>query len=243
MTKVNIAATIAPKGRLDHTLLAKIERDHHAIDIIELRIDQWQTDIDRLLQDNLEQLVTLSFKPQILVTYRTESQGGQGVLDEQNYLALLKRLAKVQGIDMVDVEWHNHLPFDIYHQCISHLKAQHKAVILSHHNFQHTPESEALHFIFYKMSQFPADYLKLAVMPENQSDVLRLLDVLSITAQSVDQQVIGISMSSLGVISRTAQGLFGGTMSYGCIDTPKAPGQIQVTQLHDIINFYQKYDN
>ena len=76
-------------------------------------------------------------------------------------------------------------------------------------------------------------------MPENQSDVLRLLDVLSITAQSVDQQVIGISMSSLGVISRTAQGLFGGTMSYGCIDTPKAPGQIQVTQLHDIINFYQ----
>ena len=85
---------------------------------------------------------------------------------------------------MVDVEWHNHLPFDIYHQCISHLKAQHKAVILSHHNFQHTPESEALHFIFYKMSQFPADYLKLAVMPENQSDVLRLLDVLSITAIS-----------------------------------------------------------
>ena len=46
-------------------------------------------------------------------------------------------------------------------------------------------------------------------------------------------------MSKLGTISRTAQGLFGGAVSYGCLDNPKAPGQIQVETLSAQLKLYQ----
>ena len=38
-------------------------------------------------------------------------------------------------------------------------------------------------------------------------------------------------MSDIGLVSRTAQGVFGGTVSYGCLNEPQAPGQIHVEEL------------
>ncbi|PTK52891.1 3-dehydroquinate dehydratase, partial [Staphylococcus nepalensis] len=49
----------------------------------------------------------------------------------------------------------------------------------------------------------------------------------------------GISMSHLGLVSRTAQGVFGGSISYGCLGEPQAPGQIHVTKLKEILTLYE----
>ena len=76
-------------------------------------------------------------------------------------------------------------------------------------------------------------------MPHGKQDVLNLLSTLSETVDSVPQQVIGIAMSKLGMISRTAQGLFGGAVSYGCLDQPKAPGQIHVETLKCQLKMYE----
>jgi len=46
-------------------------------------------------------------------------------------------------------------------------------------------------------------------------------------------------MSSLGKVSRIAQGVFGGTLSYGCIEEPQAPGQIHVSKLKSMVSFYE----
>lgn len=89
------------------------------------------------------------------------------------------------------------------------------------------------------MHQMNPDYLKVAVMPYSKEDVLNLLSALSATVDTVPQQVIGIAMSKLGIISRTAQGIFGGAVSYGCLDNPKAPGQIQVETLRAQLRLYQ----
>ena len=69
--------------------------------------------------------------------------------------------------------------------------------------------------------------------------IFNLLSALSATVDTVPQQVIGIAMSKLGIISRTAQGIFGGAVSYGCLDNPKAPGQIQVETLRAQLRLYQ----
>ena len=62
-----------------------------------------------------------------------------------------------------------------------------------------------------------------------------LLEAVAYTSEAISQQVIGISMSHLGLVSRTAQGVFGGTVSYGCLGEPQAPGQIHVKELKTII--------
>ena len=54
----------------------------------------------------------------------------------------------------------------------------------------------------------------------------------------MDCKVVGISMSKLGLISRTAQGVFGGALTYGCIGEPQAPGQIDVTDLKAQVTLY-----
>lgn len=68
------------------------------------------------------------------------------------------------------------------------------------------------------MSQLGANHLKIAVMPRTTQDVLVLLQALSETSDALQQWVTGISMSQLGLISRTAQNTFGGALSYGALE-------------------------
>ena len=89
------------------------------------------------------------------------------------------------------------------------------------------------------MQSFSPDYIKVAVMPKNKQDVTNLLMAMSDSADSVNPRVIGIAMSKLGLVTRTAQGVFGGTVSYGCLDTPKAPGQIHVSVLREQLKIYE----
>lgn len=57
------------------------------------------------------------------------------------------------------------------------------------------------------MQKFNPEYVKLAVMPHNKNDVLNLLQAMSTFSDTMDCKVVGISMSKLGLISRTAQGV------------------------------------
>ena len=71
------------------------------------------------------------------------------------------------------------------------------------------------------MNQLNPDYVKIAVMPQDK-DVATLLEAVATSADTLDAKVIGISMSKVGLVSRTAQGVFGGTVSYGCLGEPQA---------------------
>ena len=46
-------------------------------------------------------------------------------------------------------------------------------------------------------------------MPKEKQDVAMLLEAVAYTSEAISQQVIGISMSHLGLVSRTAQGVLG----------------------------------
>ncbi|MCP6297418.1 type I 3-dehydroquinate dehydratase, partial [Klebsiella pneumoniae] len=75
-------------------------------------------------------------------------------------------------------------------------------------------------------------------MPHNKTDVLYLLQAMYTFSDTMDCKVVGISLSKLGLISRTAQGVFGGALTYGCIGVPQAPGQIDVTDLKAQVTLY-----
>ena len=238
MQKVDIAVTIAPKEATITDLFKDLEFFQDSIDIIELRIDQW-ADITGVNQV-VDELNELPFEFKVLITYRSNSQGGKGYVNEVEYQSVIQNLIDESNYDMLDIEWDDQKDKNTYLTLINKAHQKGIQVVLSHHNFNETPSLEELKFTYYKMSQFNSNYIKLAVMPHDIKDVLHLLEAMNESANSLNQKVIGISMSKIGVISRTAQGVFGGVVSYGCLGEPQAPGQIHVEELKKQIDFYEK---
>lgn len=238
MSKVDIAVTIAPEDAKISDLFKDLEFYQDSIDIIELRIDQW-TDVTGVKQV-INELKELPFEFKVLITYRSNSQGGKGHVNEMEYQNVIQKLINESGYEMLDIEWDDKKDKNTYLSFINKAHQKGIQVVLSHHNFNETPSLEELKFTYYKMHQFEADYLKVAVMPNDEKDVLHLLEAVKDSADALNQHIIGIAMSDIGIVSRTAQGVFGGTVSYGCLNEPQAPGQIHIEELKKQIDFYNK---
>ncbi|HCG2583619.1 TPA: type I 3-dehydroquinate dehydratase [Staphylococcus aureus] len=238
MTHVEVVATITPQLYIEETLIQKINHRIDAIDVLELRIDQFENVTVDQVAEMITKLKVMQDSFKLLVTYRTKLQGGYGQFTNDSYLNLISDLANINGIDMIDVEWQADIDIEKHQRIITHLQQYNKEVIISHHNFESTPPLDELQFIFFKMQKFNPEYVKLAVMPHNKNDVLNLLQAMSTFSDTMDCKVVGISMSKLGLISRTAQGVFGGALTYGCIGEPQAPGQIDVTDLKAQVTLY-----
>ena len=239
MTQVDVAVTISPEETITQLCLDELIKYKDYIDIVELRIDQWENFVIKNVDTVIQQLRGLNLDFKILVTYRTSNQGGKGNVEETTYIDILKLLIEYSQFELLDIEWSGAINTDQYAQLITDAQEKNLNVVLSHHNFEETPSLEEIKFIYYKMQKLAPQYLKLAVMPNNKEDVLHLLEAMSVTSDNTPYKVIGISMSHLGLVSRVAQGVFGGSISYGCLGEPQAPGQIHVKALKQQLEFYQ----
>ena len=238
MAQVKIAVTIAPENELLPATIEDLKRYQSDFDIIELRIDQWQQIETTTVRAVLQQLKDLALNKQILVTYRTANQGGLGTLASKEYLEYLTTLITQETFDVIDLEFDKKQNPEELTTVINLAQNNNKEVVLYYHDFDQTPQLDELKHLYYKMHLLAPDYLKVAVMPKGKEDVTNLLNAMSVTADSINERVVGIAMGKIGIVSRTAQGVFGGTISYGCIDTPKAPGQIHVATLRQQLDFY-----
>lgn len=228
-----IVATIAPENILEETIQNAIITHAEAIDIIELRVDQWTTVEKENVQANIERLRALPATFEILVTYRSSSQGGVGNTSTAHYWQHIESLVAMSEvhIDMLDIEWHKDVSHTYYETLFTQAKERGIQVILSYHDFEQTPAIDELKHMYYKMHALRPDYMKIAVMPNKKQDVVTLLDALTATAEVAPGQAIGISMSHMGTVSRIAQCAFGGVMTYGTLGEAHAPGQLHVSDL------------
>lgn len=209
-------------------------------DILELRLDQ----LSNIEVSNIETLlnnVKSTVQNEILLTYRTASQGGFGELSNEAYLQLNQQLAQLTQVDMIDVEWeaYNETRADL----VQYIKDQNKEVIASYHDFNQTPTLDVLKKTYFNMSKLGAHHLKVAVTPQRKKDVLTLLEAVSEASDALSQWITGISMTQLGVISRTAQEVFGGALTYGALAKEVAPGQLNVRQLSQLLPVYSLVEN
>ncbi|PNZ83965.1 type I 3-dehydroquinate dehydratase [Staphylococcus microti] len=233
--KSQIVASLMPKTRtLSADELAKVTENIPYFDILELRIDA-MPQCDKAIVLEMVQTLKQQGEFQLLVTYRTHSQGGEGALDETGYQQLLVDLSEIPQIDLIDVEW---TP-EVNRQNLCHqILAQGGIIVASYHNFDETPSIDVLKKTYFHLSQMGASHLKIAVMPQSRQDVLVLLQAVSEASDTLSQWVTGISMSQLGLISRTAQATFGGRLTFGALEAAVAPGQIPVKQLSKAIKLF-----
>lgn len=185
-------------------------------DALELRID--------LYEDALDDLRGLSPSLPVIATNRPESQGGRYDGGEEERVEALLEALDHRSVDAVDVELE--AADDLRDRLVREARNRDASVIVSHHDFETTPPTEEILELLDGMGGI-GDVAKLAVTPSEQSDVLRLLEVLL----DYEGTACVISMGELGAYSRVVAPLHGSLLTYGNVGESTAPGQLSVRDL------------
>jgi 3-dehydroquinate dehydratase-1 len=81
-----------------------------------------------------------------------------------------------------------------------------------------------------------ADVVKLAVMPQNHSDVLALLTETNRFHETYpNQPLVTMSMGAIGCVSRVVGEAFGSCITFGAQGRASAPGQLPADRLSEVL--------
>ncbi|MCI8466285.1 MAG: type I 3-dehydroquinate dehydratase [Lachnospiraceae bacterium] len=225
-------------------------------DVVEWRADYYEAVSDpesvRHILASLRHLLPDSL---LLFTFRTKKEGGFRPLPDEQYLELA-RIAMASGfIDLLDLELftgadvgkdiaplnaHSEIAEAVPNRPLlaplifkAHESGCH--VILSNHDFDKTPPEGELIRRLSLMEAMGTDLAKLAVMPQNETDVLTLLSATKKATDALNCPVITMSMGQLGVISRVSGRLTGSCLTFGTAVEASAPGQLPAGILKRIL--------
>lgn len=185
-------------------------------DLVEWRVDY--------LQRHTDVLKLLPARPTpVIFTVRRPKDGGRWSGTEEERQVLL-RSAIVAGVDYVDLE------DDIARKIPRYGKTQR---IISHHNFQETPDN--LEEIYAGMTELQPDIIKLVTMANSPLDGVRLLNLV----KSAKVPTIGFCMGEFGMFSRVLCCKFGAKFTYAAVSRERevAPGQLTFDELAKLYRF------
>ena len=203
-------------------------------DVIEWRIDFMEGPFDENHLISIVDFITSTTNIPLLATIRSEKEGGNPIpLTEVEKLHLLLTLCEQTDVAFIDFELSNDP---------EHIKAirnktneKNKKLILSYHHFSETPSNEFLKKIVQNAVEYNGDIAKIAVMPNNKDDVLRLLQLTNKMTETPNLPLITMSMGKLGAISRMIGWMYGSIMTFAVSVNSSAPGQIHIEALKKYI--------
>lgn len=203
-------------------------------DIVEWRIDFYQDCFDYLkVIEVLKELRNIFNNKVILVTFRTQKEGGNKTISEEEYLNLYENIALSKLADIIDVEVFNDFNtvklIDTIHQ--HGLK-----VIGSNHDFNETYSSQEIVERLLKMEAMNCDICKIAMMPLSFEDVLTLMWATSETKEKINVPIVTMSMGKIGMMSRLLGEVTGSCITFGAANKTSAPGQINVEELNIVLD-------
>jgi len=164
-----------------------------------------------------------------IACHRSPSEGGQGSTDVSERLASLEEAVAV-GAAFIDVEVA--MP-DVRHR--ARQVARNARLILSYHDFEGTPDAQALSDIVAREVQCGADICKLVTTCTSVDDNVRLLQLYRGVRQS---ELVAFGMGPMGALSRVLAPLHGASFTYASLADghEPAPGQLPVEHL---VAFYE----
>lgn len=217
---------------------AKVIASNPNADVAEFRIDLLEFSADTknvmALGQQLNQI--LKDKP-LIATIRTHNEGGKMTVSDQDYEKIYREYLKKPFMQLLDIEMFRDAGSVAKLTKLAHEKKV--LVIMSNHDFNKTPEQQEIENRLLKQDQMGADILKIAVMPKSKQDVFTLMNATLAVSQKSQKPLLTMSMGQLGTISRVATANMGGSLSFGMIGEASAPGQIDVTQLKQLLKTVQ----
>lgn len=214
------------------TELAELEKvsvsDYQTADIVE-----WRADF--LSADEILEMAPKFFEKfkesKILFTLRTVREGGNIQVSEKKYLQILQEILTYNPA-YIDVEFFTHGP------SFAALKDFRDKMVLSYHNFDEVPTDLTNRLI--KMHEEGTAFVKVAVMPERECDVLDLLQITRDMTLEYGDHFISMAMGDLGRLSRISGYLTGSCWTFASLENSSAPGQISLKETGYILDILEK---
>lgn len=175
----------------------------------------------------------------LLFTIRSEREGGQPIaLTDDEVAELIVNVCQSGRVDLVDYELRNNeqntrAVFDA-------AKQNGVYVVMSYHNFDHTPEESSIIEKFREMERRGAHIAKVAVMPRDRKDVIVLFEATGKANEQLSIPIISISMGKQGSISRVLGWMFGSAVTFAVGDESSAPGQIPIEEMRATLRQIKK---
>ncbi|MCZ4058490.1 type I 3-dehydroquinate dehydratase [Pantoea sp. LMR881] len=197
------------------------------VNIVELRVDKldFATDARRVMQLGQAMRRDLKGKP-LLLTFRTQGEGGEKAPGDALYSELYQQWLAAGFADMIDIEMH--IGEQPMRKLVAAAHQKHIAVVMSWHDFNHTPPNEEMLKRLEWQAAQGADVLKIAVMPKTPEDVNRLTTITWQMRQRSDRLLLTMAMGGQGTISRISGEIYGSNLTFGSLGQASAPGQLAV---------------
>jgi len=204
-------------------------------DIAEWRIDYLDIALDGKALARLGPQVAkaLNGKP-LLLTFRTQAEGGAKPITDADYGKLYATLLRARFVDLLDVEMFRDPA--VVQALVAQAHAAGAYVVMSSHDFKRTPDTAEIVARLQRQQALGADVLKIAVMPHDAGDVLKLLDATWQLRRSSDRPLLTMAMGGTGVVSRLSGETFGQALTFGMLGTASAPGQVEVGRLREVLD-------
>jgi len=203
------------------------------IDIVEYRLDHLHGGDDpATVTPTLEPVTAaISGKP-LIVTFRTKAEGGEQEITPESFARLYETIAAHGKGDLFDIQ----LAL-MEHPAVTALKGQLQGkglcVILSAHDFHKTPATETLLSLLRQQQRLGADICKIATMPQDFEDVMRLMQATwTMRRDFAERPLFTMAMGGIGALSRLGGEAFGSSLAVGSAGEASAPGQIDIGALH-----------
>ena len=194
----------------------------------EVDIIEWRADF--LDKDDIMTVAPAIFEKflgrEIIFTIRTDLEGGNISLSDEEYVELLKNIDALYHPDYIDFEYFSHK--DVFQQML-----EFPNLILSYHNFTETPEN--LMESFSELTALAPRVVKVAVMPQSEQDVLDLMNYTrGFKTLNPEQEYATMSMGKLGRVSHFAADIFGSSWSFASLDHVNTSDQVMLSDMRHI---------
>jgi 3-dehydroquinate dehydratase-1 len=211
-----------------------------APDIVEWRADSCDDQSAQGIVGALHQLREVVDPAPIIYTQRIHTEGGAKPIPQDVRAAGIDAVLRSGFADLVDVELSNGPEF--LAPIIEVARANRARVILSFHSFEATPSEEFLLATIAAMVGQGGDIAKIACMPREPGDVLRLMQA-TLAARRAFPSVplCTMAMSGLGLVSRVAGFLYGSDMAFAVGQAVSAPGQIPIAEARALAEGLLRY--
>lgn len=211
-----------------------IKLNNFEIDLIELRIDYFEEQLNhQKLTELFKEIASLDINKGIILTYRSERDGGLGKLTHEEYIKLYAIALESGAFDIYDVELS--CGTNVIITLTNMIHEANRKVIMSSHDFTRTPSLDTMLEKIKQMDSLEADIIKLAVMPEDYKDVLLVLEMTLRANGIYEKPIVTISMSNLGTATRLLGEQFGSAITFGKVGDTSAPGQVDVHSLNTVL--------
>jgi 3-dehydroquinate dehydratase type I len=195
-------------------------------DIVEVRLD---------LMDSFDLglIIRSSVKP-VLITYRSEKEGGMGKDDPDTVAGYLVSAIK-EGTDIIDLELG--MPLTVRERILN-ARGGTKVIISTHIN-DGTPSRDELKRIFNESVGAGGNIVKIVTRASRWDDNLRVLELIP-EAREMDVDIIAFCTGPLGRMSRIFSLLMGAHMTFTSIQKGEesADGQIPIMEMKELLEFF-----